>query len=190
VSLFALFGKETTMSKIGRKPIDLNDTKVEVVGQEIRYKGKISSGTYKLPEFLKAEVDGKQLRLTMSQDRENKKFWGLHRALLANKLNGSNQLFEKKLQIIGLGYKAELTSGKVKLSLGYSHKIEKILPKEVTLEIDKSGQLLTFKSHDKEMLGQVCADIRSLRPPEPYKGTGIKLENEVIFRKAGKTKAA
>jgi len=178
------------MSKIGRKPIDLNNTQVEINGNVISYKGKNASGMHTLPDFLKAESNGKQLKITLTKDRNNKKFWGLHRALLANKLKGASDLFVKKLQINGLGFKAELTGGKIKLSLGFSHKIEKNLPKDITLEIDKTGQNLTFKSFDKEKLGQICDDIRSLRPPEPYKGTGIKLEEETIIRKAGKTKAA
>lgn len=178
------------MSKIGRKPIDLNNTQVQIDGQVIRYKGKNASGSYTLPDFLKAESDGKQLKLVLLKERDNKKFWGLHRALLFNTLKGASDLFVKKLIITGLGFKAELAGSKIKLSLGYSHKIEVDLPKNVTLELDKSGQNLTFKSFDKEVLGQICADIRALRPPEPYKGTGIKLENETIIRKAGKTKAA
>lgn len=178
------------MSKIGRKPIDLNNTQVQIDGQVISYKGKNASGSYTLPDFLKAESDGKQLKLVLLKERDNKKFWGLHRALLFNTLKGASDLFVKKLIITGLGFKAELAGSKIKLSLGYSHKIEVELPKNVTLELDKSGQNLTFKSFDKEVLGQICADIRALRPPEPYKGTGIKLENETIIRKAGKTKAA
>ena len=179
------------MSKIGRKPIELSNTQIEIKGQVISFKGKNSSGTYTLPDFLKAESDGKQLKLVLLKERDNKKFWGLHRALLFNKLKGASELFVKKLIITGLGFKAELLGGsKIKLSLGYSHKIEVDLPKNVSLEIDKTGQNLVFKSYDKEVLGQICADIRSLRPPEPYKGTGIKLENETTIRKAGKTKAA
>jgi len=178
------------MSKIGRKPIDLNNVQIELVGQEIRYKGKNSSGTYVLPDFLKVEHNGNQLLLSLLVERDNKKFWGLHRALLANKLKGAGELFEKKVIITGLGFKVELSGSKMKFSLGYSHKIEIMLPKGVTLEVDKSGQNLNFKSFDKELLGQVCADVRSLRPPEPYKGTGIKLENETIIRKAGKTKSS
>lgn len=178
------------MSKIGRKPIDISNTQVDIKGQEIHYKGKFDSGVYVLPEFITATLEDKILKLSLL-DNANKKFWGLHRALLANKLQGASELFEKKLQIIGLGFKAELLAGhKVKLSLGYSHKIEQDLPKEVTLELDKTGQNLTFKSSNKQVLGQICATIRSFRPPEPYKGTGIKLSTEVIKRKAGKTKAA
>lgn len=178
------------MSKIGKKPIDLNNAQIEIVGQEVRYKGKTTSGVYHLPEFIKAESDGKRLKLVLLGDSENKKFWGLHRALLANKIKGASELFDKKVQIVGLGFKAELMGSKIKFSLGFSHKIEIELPKIVSLEVDKSGQNLVFRSFDKEVLGQICADIRSLRPPEPYKGTGIRVGNEVIIRKAGKTKAA
>jgi len=177
------------MSKIGRKPIIVNDVQVEIKGQQVHFKGKNSSGIYEIPVFLKAEFDGTQIKLSLEEDRGNKKFWGLHRALLANRIKGASESFEKKLQINGLGFKAELSGNKIKFSLGFSHKIERILPKGVSMEVDKTGQALTLKSHDRELLGQVCADIRSLRPPEPYKGTGIKLSTEVIKRKAGKTKS-
>ena len=118
------------------------------------------------------------------------RIWGLNRALLANNIQGCQQEFEKAVQINGLGFKAAVSGSKVVFSLGYSHKIDFELPKEVTLEVDKTGQKLMFRSSDKEMLGQVCSKVRALRPPEPYKGTGIKLESETIARKAGKTKAA
>ena len=97
--------------------------------------------------------------------------------------------FTKQMQINGLGFKAALAGNKVVFTIGYTHKIDLMLPKEVTLEIDKTGQLLTFKSPDRRMLGEICDKVRSFRPPEPYKGTGIKYTTEVIVRKAGKTKA-
>lgn len=187
------------MSKIGRKPIDIKDVNITVDGQKISYKGSNVSGVYELPEYIATEVvDGKELYLTFSKDvaddkrfvREHKKFWGLHRALLANYIYGAHKNFEKQLKINGLGFKVELTGTKMKFSLGYSHKIEMNLPQGVTLEVDKPGQLLTFKSHDKGLLGLICDKVRSLRPPEPYKGTGIKLMQEVIIRKAGKTKSS
>ena len=99
----------------------------------------------------------------------------MHRALLANKIKGIQQDFEKIVQINGLGFKAAVSGSKVVFSLGYSHKIDFNLPKDVTLEVDKTGQRLVFRSPDKEQLGQVCSQVRALRPPEPYKGTGIKL---------------
>ena len=110
--------------------------------------------------------------------------------LLANAIHGVDKGFEKQLKIIGLGYKAVLSGKKIVLSLGFSHKIDVVLPEHVSLDIDKTGQLLTFKSHDKALLGAVCDKVRSFRPPEPYKGTGIRYVGENVARKAGKTKAS
>lgn len=184
------------MSKIGRRPIDLGNVQVDVKDNEIQYKGGKQSGVYTLPPSLKANVEGKKLFLTVnkeasarSQLRDVNRVWGLHRALLANAISGADREFEKKLEINGLGYKAVLSGDKVTFSLGYSHKIDFTLPKGVSLEVDKSGQKLTFKSSFKDLLGLVCSKVRAFRPPEPYKGTGIKLADETIVRKAGKTKA-
>lgn len=184
------------MSKIGRKPIDIYDTQVNIEGQSVHYKGPKGSGTYVLPSFIKAHLDDKKLSLAISKDSSDNKRkiyrdWGLHRALLSNVIEGSTKGFEKQIKIIGLGYKAALSGNKIIFfSLGYSHKIEIPLPKEVSLEIDKSGQLLTFKSPNRLLLGDVCDKVRSLRLPEPYKGTGVRYVNEVVARKAGKTKAS
>ena len=177
------------MSKIGRKPISFSDVAVDVKGQEVHFKGKNASGVYTIPDYLKINVEGSSLNLTL-EDKSKRNFWGLHRSLLSNALLGASQLFEKKLEIIGLGYKAQLKGSNVVLTLGFSHKIDYVLPEGVSMEVDKTGQKLTLRSADKQSLGQACASIRSFRPPEPYKGTGIKLENEVIARKAGKAKAA
>ena len=182
------------MSKIGRKPIDLKDTKVEINGQEIKFNGKKATGAFELPTEFTAVVEGSKLYIkpkdTKDISRDEKMLWGMSRALLANKIAGSAQPFEKQIQINGLGFKAALSGKKIDFTLGYSHKISLELPKDVTLEIDKTGQILTFKSPDKEELGAICDRVRSLRPPEPYKGTGVKLSTETIIRKAGKTKAA
>lgn len=179
------------MSKIGRKPIDLDNIAVEVKGQEVHYKGPQSSGIHVIPDILKPEMrDDKHLALVaVKKTRDLNRLWGLHRALLANKIKGASQGFTKEIQIIGLGYKAAVSGNKVVFSLGYSHKIDFELPKDVTLEVDKTGQKLTFKSPDKELVGFVCSKVKALRKPEPYKGTGIKLATETILRKAGKTKA-
>ncbi len=179
------------MSKIGRKPIELHNVAVELKGNEVHYKGKKASGVFVLPKELKAEVGDKTLKISaVEKTSEVNRVWGLNRALLANCVKGAETGFEKQLRIVGLGFKAVLTGNKLQLSLGFSHKIDFVLPKDVTGEIDKTGQLLTFKSIDKVMLGQVCSTVRGLRPPEPYKGTGIQYVNEVILRKAGKAKSA
>ena len=190
--LFVRFG-EDTMSKIGRKAIPLNDVSVQINGHEVAYKGKLAAGSYVLPEYIETEVVGEKLFLRIpdeSLNTDTNRFWGMHRALLANALHGAGVGFTRQLKINGLGYKAVLSGNKVVFSLGYTHKIDFELPKDVSLEVDKPGQLLTFKSPNKELLGQVCDQVRSMRPPEPYKGKGIKYVTEVIVRKAGKTKSA
>lgn len=177
------------MSKIGRKPIVLGGAKVEVQGKEIHYSGKKTSGVHELPEILNAKVEEKNLYITPEvKNSDTNRLWGLHRALIANKIKGADEGFSKELRIVGLGYKAITKGNALQLSLGYTHKIDFNLPKEVTVEIDKSGQILIFKSPFKDLLGQVCSDIRALRPPEPYKGTGIQYATETVRRKAGKTK--
>jgi large subunit ribosomal protein L6 len=179
------------MSKIGRMPINTAGVKVEVKGCEVHFSGKNASGVHVLPPFLEVvKLSDDSIKLDMkSTARQNRKFWGLHRALLFNKIQGANKNFEKQLVIKGLGFKAEVAGKNVKMSLGYSHKIDYVLPEKVTLQVDKTGQNLVFQSFDKELLGKVCDQIRSFRTPEPYKGTGIRYLDEVIIRKAGKTKA-
>jgi len=184
------------MSKVGRKPIDITDLQVDVKEKEIHYKGKKTSGLYILPAEIKAEIKEKELYLMPEENlskkglREVNRIWGLHRALLANELKGATKEFEKKVEIIGLGYKAVKQGDKLVFSLGYSHKIDFPLPKNVTVDIDKTGQKLLFKSSDKCLVGRVCSEIRTLRKPEPYKGTGIRVDGEIIVRKAGKTKTS
>lgn len=185
------------MSKIGRKPIALGKIQVEVKGQEVHIKGPKQTLVHVLPASLSAVVRDGSLVIMPAEGAEKKigkrelnQLWGLHRALLANKIKGAGTDFEKQIQIIGLGFKGALSGNNLVFSLGYSHKIDFALPKGVSVDIDKTGQLLTFKSADKELVGHVCSMVRALRVPEPYKGTGVKLATEVIVRKAGKAKAA
>lgn len=178
------------MSKIGKKPILLTSAKAQVDGKSLTITGPKATFNHVLPVGIAAKIEGNELVVFAEKNnRRNRMFWGLHRALLANKVKGSETGFEQKLTIVGLGFKAQLAGSKMTLTLGYTHKIEYDLPKEVTVDIDKTGQQLVFRSTDKFILGNVCDAIRSFRPPEPYKGTGIIREGEVVFRKAGKTKA-
>ncbi len=179
------------MSKIGRRPISLAGVNVTIKGNEVHYKGPRAAGIYVVPSDLKVSVENDALFLSPNtESRELNRVWGMHRALISNEIKGAAEDFVKIVQINGLGFKAVLSGSKITFSLGYSHKIDFDLPKEVTLELDKPGQKLTFKSADRELLGHVCSQIRALRPPEPYKGTGIKLSTEVLVRKAGKTKSS
>ena len=179
------------MSKIGRKPIELTTAKVTVDGNKIVIQGALQKVEHELPEGVSLAIDGKLIQLSIAENtRQNKALWGLHRALIANKVQGVEKGFEQKVTIVGLGYKAVASGRKMTFTLGYSHKIDYELPEDVTVAIDKSGQKLVFSSSDKFSLGNVCDKVRSFRKPEPYKGTGILRENDVVIRKAGKTKSA
>lgn len=179
------------MSKIGKKPISLTSAKVEIKGNIVRVQGPNGAFEHVLPPHLKAEQNDKGLFIS-TDDRTGKSnmLWGLHRALLANKIKGVQSGFEQVVKIVGLGYKAQLSGNKLIFSLGFSHKIDYDLPPEVTVEVDKSGQSLLFKSADKFQLGRVCDTVCSFRPPEPYKGTGVMRADALIIRKAGKTKSS
>lgn len=181
------------MSKIGRKPIKLDGVTVDVKGQDIHYKGPKASGVYHIAPELSARVEDSFLYLAPAKNKDGmsqkqvsnvNRVWGLSRALLANELGGAAQEFEKMLEINGLGYKATVAGKKVTLVLGYSHKIEKDIPEGIFMETDKSGQKVKVRSSDRNLLGEFCSEIRALKEPEPYKGKGIKLQTEVIFRKA------
>ena len=179
------------MSKIGRRPIELSAAKVEIKDKKIFLSGSKAKFTHELPEEIEVSINDGYLILTLKDDtKRNRALWGLHRSLLANKIKGVQVEFEKKVKIVGLGYKAQLSGKKLNFSFGYSHKIDYNLPDGVTADVDRTGQRLVFKSSDKLLLGNVCDSIRSFRPPEPYKGTGIIVDDEVIIRKAGKTKAS
>ncbi len=179
------------MSKIGRKPIPFKTAKIEIKGNTITISGSKANFVHELPAEISAEIRDKVVQLKAHKnDRETNTLWGLHRALLANEVKGVEKGFEQKVTIVGLGFKAQLAGKKMTFTLGYTHKIDYDLPEAVTVDIDKTGQNLVFKSADKFLLGRVVDTVRSFRPPEPYKGTGIIKEGEVIIRKAGKTKSA
>lgn len=186
------------MSKIGRKPIDIAGVAIEVNGREIQYKGAKKSGIYSIPSPLVVKIDGSKLRLDVQRDevvskkiaRDVNRVWGLHRVLLSNAISGATTDFVQQIKIVGLGYKVVISGTKLTFSLGYSHKIEFVLPEGVSAEVDKSGQLLTLKSTDKLLVGQVASNIKRFRLPEPYKGTGMRSPDEEVRRKAGKTKSS
>lgn len=180
------------MSKIGRKPIDISKVTLTAQGQTVEIKGSKGQFSHELPAGLTCSIDESAKTITLgveSDTRTNRTNWGTHRALLANKVHGAGVGFEQVVKLVGLGYKGQASGQKVVFSVGYSHKVDYNLPKGITVDIDKTGQRITVKGADKFEVGNVCDGIRSIRPPEPYKGKGIMLEGEVIIRKAGKTKA-
>jgi large subunit ribosomal protein L6 len=183
------------MSKIGRKPINTEGVQIELRDHTVAFKGPKASGVYVLPEQLHAVKKENMLFLepniqqSFHKNRELKRIWGLHRALLSNKIAGARMPFSQEVSIVGLGFKAALAGRNLLLSLGYSHKIDFPLSQGVSVTIDKTGQKLLFESSDNVMLGEDVSRLKTQRPPEPYKGTGIKKSTEEIFRKAGKKKA-
>ena len=175
------------MSRIGKKPVDIPDkVDVKVAGGKVTVKGPLGQLEQ---SFVRVEfkVEGKQVLVTpANNDRSSRAMWGTARASVANMVTGVSSGFTKVLQINGVGYRAELKGSTLVLSLGFSHPVNYQLPKVVTAEVDKKATTVTLKSIDKQVLGQVAAEIRGWRPPEPYKGKGVKYADEVIRRKAGK----
>jgi large subunit ribosomal protein L6 len=187
------------MSKIGRKPISVSNVQVEVKGREIHYKGPKGSGVYVLPEELLAERVDSHLKLVVNKEsekvrnesvREINRVWGLNRALLSNAMSGAAAEFIKQVKITGLGYKGIIAGKKITFSLGYSHKIDFEIPEGVSVEADRTGQLLTLKSSNKVLVGSVMSKLESLKRTEPYKGTGLRDASRVVSLKPGKTKSS
>lgn len=179
------------MSRIGRAPVSvpdgvkvtLNDGSVSVEGP----KGKLMTT---VPERISVKVEGKELKVSRASDLPgDRALHGLTRALIGNMVEGVSQGFRRVLQINGVGYKAEVSGQNLNLILGFSHPIAFPLPPGVTAKVDRQT-LITLESCDKQALGQTAARIRSLKAPEPYKGKGIKYQEEVIRRKAGKAVGA
>lgn len=175
------------MSRIGKKPIPiLEDVTVTVNGQLVVVKGPKGELQQTLrPEIAVTVTDNQVLVSVVKPDvKEAAAYWGLTRQLIANMITGVKNGFEKKLEVNGVGYKVALQGQNLNFSLGYSHPIVFPLPTGVSATVE--GNVVTLISIDKQAVGQVAADIRKLRKPEPYKGKGIKYSTEVLRRKAGK----
>jgi len=177
------------MSKIGRLPIKipagvkvaLKDSKIEVTGP----KGTLSFGVHK---NIQVKVDDGSIVISReSNGRLERSLHGLTRALVQNMVIGVTQGYEKTLEMVGVGYRAELTGKLLTLSLGYSHPILLRPPDGVSLRVEPKENRIYVSGISKQLVGMVAAKIRSVRPPEPYKGKGIKYGGEIIHRKAGKT---
>jgi len=175
------------MSRIGKLPVDCGaDIKVSSEGNVITFaKGKnsVDLDTKGNVEFA---IDGNILTFkNKSEAKEHRAFWGTYRALAQNIVVGLTTGYSKQLEINGVGYRAAVKGKVLNLQLGFSHDINYDLPEGMEASVEKN--VITLKSHDKQKLGQVAAEIRSFRPPEPYKGKGVKYMDEHIVRKAGKT---
>ncbi len=175
------------MSRIGIQPVDLPDgVKATLDGSTLTVRGKGGELKQDIKSEISVEIAEGSITVKRANDtRQVRAFHGLFRSLVANMVQGVSVGFEKKLDIVGVGYRADVQGSVMNLALGYSHPIKYDLPKGIKATVDKQNSIL-IQGADKQMVGQVAADIRSMRPPEPYKGKGIKYSDEIIRRKAGK----
>ncbi len=183
------------MSRIGKAPIAIPaGVTVTVSGDTVTVKGPKGTLTQKFNPEIDVKVENNEVVLTRpSDDREHRAQHGLYRALIHNMVVGVSEGYRKEMELVGVGYRAAATGQVLELALGYSHAIYLKLPPEVKVEAKSErnkNPLIILESDDKQLLGQVCAKIRSLRKPEPYKGKGIKFVGEVIRRKSGKSASA
>lgn len=183
------------MSRIGKAPIEIPaDVTVKIDNNVVTVKGPKGELSQAVNPDLTIKVEDNHIVVTRpSDDREHRAQHGLYRALIHNMVVGVSTGYRKEMELVGVGYRAAATGQVLELSLGFSHAIFIKLPPEVKVEAKSErnqNPLIILESDDKQLLGQVCAKIRSLRKPEPYKGKGIKFVGEVIRRKSGKSAGA
>ena len=178
------------MSRIGRKPIPLlKGVKIEKKDGVFKITGPKGELTAAVPPSITVEIKGDIITVSRSSDEKAQKaLHGAWRAHIRNMVQGVSEGYRRKLEIVGVGYKAELKGNKLQLALGYSHPILFLPPKDVKVEVPVPTNII-ITGIDKQLVGQIASKIRSFRPPEPYKGKGIKYEGEYIRRKAGKAAA-
>lgn len=180
------------MSRIGKLPISLpKGVNIEVKDSVVTVKGPKGELSQQIDSAIEVKIEEGEVTINRPNDeKQNRAFHGLYRALINNMVVGVSEGYKKTLELVGVGYRASNTGNVLELSLGYSHQIYLQLPNEIKVETKSErnqNPLIILESNDKQLLGQVCAKIRSFRKPEPYKGKGIKFQGEVIRRKAGKS---
>ncbi len=177
------------MSRLGKIPINLpSGTQARLEENFLIISGPKGELKQKLHNLIKLEIADNNIKVTTTgQDKQARSLWGLFRSLIKNMVVGVNQEYEKKLEINGIGYRAAVSGDKLTLNIGFSHPVIYQLPAGIKATIETSQ--ITISGIDKQLVGDVAAQIRKIRKPEPYKGKGIKYIDEVIRRKAGKTAA-
>ena len=177
------------MSRIGKQPVSIPDgVEVKLDGNVLSFKKGNSQKELDTKNFVDVKVENGEIVFSpKGDDRADRAFWGTFRALAQNIIVGVTEGYKKELEINGVGYKAAVKGNVLELHLGFSHSINYDFPKDVTIAVEKN--LISISGDDKQVIGQVAAEIRSFRPPEPYKGKGVKYVDEHIIRKAGKTAA-
>lgn len=176
------------MSRIGKRPIPIpNGVEIELSNQSVRVKGPKGELTRKVHPELRFEIVGKELVVSRpSDDSRHRALHGTGRSAIMNMVTGVTQGFEKILDISGVGFRATLQARTLVLSLGFSHPVNFELPKGIDAQVEKQTAII-LRGIDRYLVGQVAATIRNIRPPEPYKGKGVKYRDEKIRRKEGKT---
>ncbi len=178
------------MSRIGKLPITLSaGVEAKMEKNLLSIKGPKGENSCEIHSHVNVEIDSSNNEIKVSvKDPENKKdkaLWGLFRSLIANMVSGVTAGFEKKLEINGIGYKASVSGSKLTLNVGFSHPVEFLLPVGISCKVE--GNVITVNGIDKQLVGEVAANIRKVKKPEPYLGKGIKYLDEVLRRKAGKS---
>ncbi|MBI1991674.1 MAG: 50S ribosomal protein L6 [Candidatus Omnitrophica bacterium] len=175
------------MSRIGRAPITLpSGVKVKPEGQQLQVEGPKGKLSTTLPAGMSVRQEEQQLIVAASgQDASGKMLHGLYRALIANMVQGVVSAFTKELEIVGIGYRAQLQGKQLSLHVGFSHPALVPIPEGIAVEVPKPTSIIV-KGMDKQLVGQFAANLRRIAPPEPYKGKGIKYVGEIVRRKAGK----
>jgi len=175
------------MSRVGKKPVTVaNGIDVSVDGTAIVAKKGNDEKRLETHGRVEISIDGAEVTFSrVGESKESSAFWGTYRALFANIIEGLDKGFKKSLEINGVGYRAAVQGKTLNLQLGFSHPIEFSIPEGLEIKVEKN--LIHITGSDKQAVGQAAAEIRSFRPPEPYKGKGVKYTDEVIIRKAGKS---
>lgn len=175
------------MSRIGKMPIALPDgVEIKINGSNVSVKGKQGELERTFQDVIEIKQDGSEIVcLPKNEEPQTNAYWGLTRTLLSNMIEGVSKGFEKHLELVGVGYRAALKGKDLELSVGFSHPVVVAAPEGITFEVPEQDKIIV-KGASKEQVGQVAADIRKWRKPEPYKGKGIRYEGEYVRRKAGK----
>jgi large subunit ribosomal protein L6 len=176
------------MSRIGKQPITIPEkVKVDVKGQKVLVEGPKGKLDFELPRRTSAKIDGKNVLVTrQGDDAQARQLHGLSRSIVNNMVKGVSEGFVKKLEIQGVGFKAAVQGKNVNLSLGYSHPVNYPIPDQIKVTVEENTKV-TIEGPNKQVVGQVAAEIRSFYPPEPYKGKGVRYSDEKVVRKEGKT---
>ena len=177
------------MSRIGKRAVVVpSGITANVEGQTVKVKGPKGALSAVLPDEVAVKLDGGQIKVDpRNETKRARSQWGTSRTLVANLIAGVTKGFEERLEINGVGYRAAVQGKNLQLALGYSHDVVYAIPEGITIAVPKPTEI-TITGNDSQRVGQVAAEIRSYRPPEPYKGKGVKYADEFIFRKEGKKK--